>query len=39
MNDAMDGLQPDAHLPWRDAHWESDLATARDAGRALAAKL
>lgn len=23
---AMDGLQPDAHLAWRDAHWESDLA-------------
>ena len=35
---AMDGLQPDAHLAWRDAHWESDLAAARDAGQAMAEK-
>lgn len=33
---AMDGLQPDAHLAWRDAHWESDLAAARAAGQAMA---
>ena len=38
MNDAMDGLQPDAHLAWRNAHWESDLAKARAAGRAMAEK-
>ena len=36
---AMDGLQPDAHLAWRDAHWESDLAAARAAGRAMAQKV
>ena len=35
---AMDGLQPDAHLAWRDAHWESDLAAARAAGQAMAEK-
>ena len=35
---AMDGLQPDAHLAWRDAHWEADLAKARAAGRAMAEK-
>ena len=33
---AMDGLQPDAHIAWRDAHWEDDLAKARAAGAALA---
>ncbi len=36
---AMDGLQPDAHLAWRDAHWESDLAAARAAGQAMAQKV
>ena len=36
---AMDGLQPDAHLAWRDAHWESDLAAARAAGQAMAEKV
>ena len=36
---AMDGLQPDAHLAWRDAHWESDLAAARAAGHAMAQKV
>ena len=36
---AMDGLQPDAHLAWRDAHWESDLTAARAAGRAMAQKV
>ena len=35
---AMDGLQPDAHIAWRDAHWESDLAAARAAGQAMAVK-
>ena len=39
MNDAMDGLRPDAHLAWRDAHWESDLAAARAAGQAMAEKV
>lgn len=36
---AMDGLQPDAHIAWRDAHWESDLAAARAAGQAMAQKV
>ena len=36
---AMDGLQPDAHLAWRDAHWESDLAAARAAGQAMGLKV
>ena len=36
---AMDGLQPDAHIAWRDAHWESDLAAARAAGQAMAEKV
>ena len=36
---AMDGLRPDAHIAWRDAHWESDLAAARAAGRAMAQKV
>ena len=35
---AMDGLQPDIHLAWRDAHWEADLAKARAAGQAMAEK-
>ncbi len=35
---AMGGLQPDAHIAWRDAHWEDDLAKARAAGRAMAEK-
>ena len=35
---AMDGLDPAAHLAWRDAHWESDLAKARAAGGAMAKK-
>ena len=29
----------DAHLAWRGAHWESDLAAARAAGRAMAEKV
>ena len=36
---AMDGLRPDAHLAWRDAHWESDLAKARAAGQAMGLKV
>ena len=36
---AMDGLQPGAHLAWRDAHWESDLAAARAAGQAMGLKV
>ena len=36
---AMDGLQPDAHIAWRDAHWESDLAAARAAGQAMGLKV
>ena len=36
---AMDGLAPAAHLAWRDAHWEADLAKARAAGRAMAEKI
>lgn len=36
---AMDGLQPAAHIAWRDTHWESDLAAARAAGRAMAEKV
>jgi multimeric flavodoxin WrbA len=36
---AMDGLDPAAHLAWRDAHWEADLAKARAAGRAMAEKI
>ena len=36
---AMDGLDPAAHLAWRDALWESDLAKARAAGRAMAEKV
>ena len=36
---AMDGLQPDAHLAWRDAHWEDDLAAARAAGRRMASQV
>ncbi len=36
---AMDGLQPDAHIAWRDAHWADDLETARTAGRAMAGKV
>ena len=36
---AMDGLQPDAHLAWRDAHWEYDLAAARAAGQAMGLKV
>ena len=36
---AMDGLQPYAHLAWRDAHWESDLAAARASGQAMAEKV
>lgn len=35
---AMDGLDPAAHLAWRDAHWEDDLAKARAAGRRMAEK-
>lgn len=35
---AMDGLDPAAHIAWRDAHWEADLAKARAAGRAMAEK-
>ncbi|MBR1609332.1 MAG: flavodoxin family protein [Kiritimatiellae bacterium] len=35
---AMDGLDPAAHLAWREAHWEEDLAKARAAGRATAEK-
>ncbi|MBR4190205.1 MAG: flavodoxin family protein [Kiritimatiellae bacterium] len=35
---AMDGLDPAAHLAWREAHWDADLAAARAAGRAMAEK-
>ncbi len=35
---AMEGLDPDAHLAWREAHWDEDLAKAREAGRAMAEK-
>ena len=36
---AMAGLDPAAHLAWRDAHWDSDLAKARAAGRRMAEKV
>ena len=36
---AMDGLDPAAHLAWRNAHWEDDLAKARAAGRAMGLKV
>ena len=36
---AMDGLMPDAHIAWRSAHWEKDLAKARAAGSAMALKI
>ena len=36
---AMDGLRPDDHLAWHDAHWEHDLEKARDAGSAMAGKI
>ena len=35
---AMEGLQPAAHIAWRDARWENDLAKAHAAGRAMAEK-
>ncbi len=35
---AMAGLAPAAHLAWREAHWDADLAKARAAGRAMAEK-
>ena len=35
---AMDGLDPAAHLAWRDAHWDADLEKARAAGRRMAEK-
>ena len=35
---AMSGLDPAAHLAWRAAHWEDDLAAARAAGRRMAEK-
>lgn len=35
---AMDGLDPAAHLAWRAAHWDADLAKARAAGRTMAEK-
>ena len=35
---AMAGLDPDAHIAWRDAHWEDDLAKARAAGHRMAEK-
>jgi multimeric flavodoxin WrbA len=35
---AMAMLDPDAHLAWRAAHWESDLAAAHAAGRRMAEK-
>lgn len=35
---AMAMLDPDAHLAWRTAHWEDDLAAARAAGRRMAEK-
>ena len=35
---AMAMLDPDAHLVWRAAHWEDDLAAARAAGRRMAEK-
>ena len=35
---AMDGLDPAAHLAWRAAHWDADLAAARTAGRRMAEK-
>lgn len=35
---AMAGLDPAAHLAWREAHWEDDLAKARAAGRRMAEK-
>ena len=35
---AMDGLDPSAHIAWRNAHWEEDLAKARAAGQRMAEK-
>ena len=35
---AMAMLDPAAHLAWRDAHWEADLAATRAAGRRMAKK-
>ena len=35
---AMDGLDPAAHLAWREAHWEPDLAAALAAGHRMAEK-
>ena len=35
---AMAKLDPDAHLAWRAAHWEYNLAAARAAGRRMAEK-
>ena len=36
---AMAMLDPDAHLAWRNAHWEDDLAAARAAGCRMAEKV
>ena len=36
---AMAGLDPEAHLAWRDAHWDSDLAAARATGQRMAEKI